>query len=41
MYGWRGRIGHVYPAVVAETYFGSSTIRMEVSKSMAPTTAVT
>jgi maleate isomerase len=21
MYGWRGRIGHVYPAVVAETYF--------------------
>ena len=20
MYGWRGRIGHVYPAVVAETY---------------------
>ncbi|MBI4528961.1 MAG: hypothetical protein HY695_34620 [Deltaproteobacteria bacterium] len=21
MYGWRGRIGHIYPAVVAETFF--------------------
>jgi maleate isomerase len=21
MYGWRGRIGHIYPAVVAETYY--------------------